>query len=70
MALSRREFIKRGLLTVGAATAALGGFVFARNLFARGVPERTGSSVTDTRGLTRYIELERSGELERRERAL
>jgi len=38
MALSRREFIKRGLVAAGAATAALGGFGFVRNLFAEGAP--------------------------------
>jgi putative pyruvate formate lyase activating enzyme len=61
MALSRREFIKGSIMAAGAATAALGGLVLPRNLFAR---------PSDTRRVTRYIDLERSGELERREQAL
>ena len=70
MALSRRDFIKGGIVAAG--TAALGGFGFVRKLFAGGAAEGgTGQTPGPvTRGVTRYIDLERSGELERRERAL
>jgi len=74
MALSRRKFIKSGLVAAGAA--ALGGLGFARDLFAGGIPERetgvTGApGVEPPRGgMTRYVDLERTGELERREQAL
>jgi len=70
MALSRREFIKGGLVAAGAAAAALGGFGFVRSLFAGGAPDRGSNQPPDTRGLTRYIDMERTGELERREQAL
>jgi len=67
MALSRREFIKG----VAAGAAALGGLGFISKLFAGGVPERgTGQTADAPRGLLRYTDLERSGELERREQAL
>jgi putative pyruvate formate lyase activating enzyme len=65
MALSRREFIKGSLVTAGVATAALKGFGFVGKLFAE---EKDQSEVM--RGVTRYLDLERSGELERREKAL
>jgi len=71
MAVSRREFIKGGLMAAG--TAALGGFGVVRNLFAGGVfdgaPGQPGQP-TGIGGVTRYVDLERMGELERRERAL
>ena len=71
MALSRREFIKGGLVAAGAAAAALGGFGLVRNLFAGGGAERENGQTIDTpRGLTRYVDMERSGELGRREQAL
>ena len=70
MALSRRGFIKGGIAAAGAA--ALGGFGLMRNLFAGGVLEGGGGqpATGGAWGLTRYIDLERSGELERREQAL
>jgi putative pyruvate formate lyase activating enzyme len=68
MALSRRAFIKNCLK--GTAAAALGGIGFATNAFAGGVADRGGFHIGGARGPTRYIDLERSGELERRERAL
>ena len=69
MAVSRREFIKAGFAAVG---AALGGFGLARDLFAGGIPEReSGQGLpAPADGLPRYIGLERSGELARREQAL
>jgi len=76
MALSRREFIKKGLVAAGAATVALGGIGSVRNLFAGGAPDRGSDQPGDTRiadlprGVRGYIDLERSGELERREQAL
>jgi len=71
MALSRRDFIKRSLVAAGAATATAGGFGFVRNLFAGGAPDRGSAPAGEApRGLTRYVDLERSGELERREQAL
>ena len=62
MALSRRDFIKNAIIAAG--TAALGSFGFVRKLFAGGASESTGGQPR------RYVDLERSGELERRERAL
>jgi len=74
MALSRREFIKGSLAAAGAATAALGSLGSAQNLFAGGIPERGTGQPAGTaplaRGTSRYLDLERTGELERRERAL
>ena len=71
MGISRREFLKKGAIAAGTAAAALGGFGFVRNLFAAGVPERGGlPSPISPRGRSRYIDLERTGELARRERAL
>jgi len=71
MAVSRREFIKGGLMAAG--TAALGGFGVVRNLFAGGAfdnaPGQPGQAA-GVGGVTRYVDLERMGELERRERAL
>jgi len=73
--LSRRKFIKGGLAAVGTAAAALGGLGIARGLFAESVP--AGKDVSDAvKGQSanapflRYLDLERSGELERREKAL
>jgi putative pyruvate formate lyase activating enzyme len=68
MALSRREFIKSGLIAAG--TVALGGFGFVRSLFADGESNRRNFQAPGLRRITRYVDLERSGELERRERAL
>ena len=68
MSISRREFIKRGFITAGAATAALGGLGFARKR-ARASDRETGP-VIDTRKPIRYVDLEASGELARREQAL
>jgi len=74
MSLSRREFIKKSFAAAGVAAAALGGFSFVRNMFAVGGADRDAGSqaprIADPRGLMRYIDLERSGELERREQAL
>jgi len=72
MAISRREFIKKGLVTAGAAAAAVGGIGLARNLSAEGTPDsgKKNGKTKDTREVTRYVDLERSGELERREQAL
>jgi len=71
MALSRREFLKGGLVAAGAATAALGGFGLVRNLFAGGAPDRSDAAAAEIpRGVRSYVDLERSGELERREQAL
>ncbi|MCL2410951.1 MAG: twin-arginine translocation signal domain-containing protein [Treponema sp.] len=72
MAISRREFIKGGIVAAGTAAAALGGFGIVRNLFAAGVPEggENSPAPVSLRGITRYLDLERTGELERRERAL
>jgi putative pyruvate formate lyase activating enzyme len=74
MALSRRKFIKGGIVAVGTAAAALGGLGVARGLFAGGIPtdaDAAGQSqhAEAPTGL-RYLDLERSGELERREKAL
>jgi len=69
MSLSRREFMRKCI--TGTAAAALGGAGFATNLFAGGIPDRGFAPMGGTAwGPTRYIDLERSGELERRERAL
>ncbi|MCL2231633.1 MAG: radical SAM protein [Treponema sp.] len=68
MALSRRDFIKGGFVAAG--TAALGGVGFVRNLFAGGAFDGAGAAPVAAWGQPRYIGLERSGELERRERAL
>jgi len=70
MALSRREFIKGGVVAAG--TAALGGFGFVHNLFAGGAFDGGGAQGAPAAALgqARYIDLERTGELERRERAL
>ncbi|MDR0512764.1 MAG: radical SAM protein [Treponema sp.] len=70
MALSRREFIKGGLAAVG--TAALAGAGTVRNLFAGGAFDIGGArpATGGAWGNARYIDLERTGELERRERAL
>ena len=68
MALSRRDFIKKGIAAAGAA--ALGGFGLTRDLFAAGAPDRGGGQVGAAAGQRRYIDLERSGELARRENAL
>ena len=68
MAMSRREFIKKSLMAAGGA--ALGGG-FVSNLFAGGAFD--GGGVSDGAapwGPVRYIDLERSGELARREQAL
>jgi len=75
MALSRREFIKRGALAAGAATVTLGGLGLASGLFAQNTPgvgsEPNGETqAADAPQPIRYIDLERSGELERREQAL
>jgi putative pyruvate formate lyase activating enzyme len=70
MALSRRKFIKGGIVAAGTAAAALGGFGLARGLFAAGVPDGGAVQSTDAAGPLRYLDLERSGELERREQAL
>ncbi|MCL2373905.1 MAG: twin-arginine translocation signal domain-containing protein [Treponema sp.] len=74
MALSRRDFIKGGIAAAGAA--ALGGFGLTRSLHAGGVPERAdgftgspGAEAPRSAG-TRYVDLARTGELERREQAL
>ena len=72
MAISRRKFIKSSLVAAG--TAAIGGLGLARNLPAGGARDEshgTGSAPPSvSRGVTRYIDLERTGELERREQAL
>jgi len=68
MALSRREFLKKGLKVAG--TAALGGVGLAHNLSAGGAPDRGGVQIDSPRGVTRYMDLERTGELARREQAL
>ncbi|MDR3002432.1 MAG: hypothetical protein LBU89_14375 [Fibromonadaceae bacterium] len=69
MALSRRKFIKSGLVAAGTAAAALGGLGFARNLFAKELPNEEKNKSGNAQVL-RYLDLERSGELERREQAL
>jgi len=68
MALSRREFVKGSLVAVGTA-AALGGLGFVRDLFAEDAPDGGNGQDGGTQVL-RYLDLERSGELERREQAL
>ena len=69
MALSRRKFIKGGLVAVGAA-AAFGGLGLTRSLLASdGVPTGGETQSEGARAL-RYPDLERSGELERREQGL
>jgi len=74
MSISRREFIKGGIVAAG--TAALGGLGFARNLFAGGGfdggvgTQPAAPAAGGAWGQPRYIDLERSGELERREQAL
>ncbi|MDR2579168.1 MAG: twin-arginine translocation signal domain-containing protein [Chitinispirillales bacterium] len=77
MELSRRKFIKGGLVAAGAA-AALGGVGVVRGLFADGITgEEKGQNQSGNAGQTvnspralRYLDLEQSGELERREKAL
>jgi len=68
MSVSRREFIKGGLMAAG--TAALGGLGAARSLFAGGAFDAAPGQPAGIGGATRYVDLERMGELERRERAL
>ncbi|MCL2219281.1 MAG: radical SAM protein [Chitinispirillia bacterium] len=69
MALSRREFIKGGLIAAGAA--ALGGLGAARGLFSEsGSDGGTVQTANAPPASLRYLDLERSGELERREKAL
>ena len=69
MALSRREFIKKCF--TGTAAAAMGGAGLAGNLFAGGAPDRGTFQIGGTTlGPARYMDLERSGELERREQEL
>ncbi|MDR3011888.1 MAG: hypothetical protein LBU70_01590 [Chitinispirillales bacterium] len=77
MDLPRRKFIKKGLVAIGTAAAALGGAGIVRNLFASGTADeanrqKTGEQNENMREVNRvrYIDLERSGELERREQAL
>jgi putative pyruvate formate lyase activating enzyme len=67
MSLSRREFLKGGLLAAAGATAAvLGG----SGLFGRGSRRNgSGGEIKNIR-TPRYLELEKSGELARREEAL
>ncbi|MCL2844836.1 MAG: twin-arginine translocation signal domain-containing protein [Chitinivibrionia bacterium] len=73
MVLSRRDFIKGGIVAAGAATA-LGGIGLARNLFAEKPMEiididGENIQIENTQAL-RYIDLELSGELAKREQAL
>ena len=67
MSMSRREFIKKSLMAAGGAVLG-GGFV--SNLFAGGAFDGRANPAADTRAARRYIALERSGELARREQAL
>ncbi|MCL2382540.1 MAG: radical SAM protein [Treponema sp.] len=69
MSISRRQFIKGGIVAAGAA--ALGGLGLVRNMFAQGSRNGGNGRGDDApwEGL-RYIDLERSGELARREEAL
>ncbi|MCL2389770.1 MAG: radical SAM protein [Elusimicrobia bacterium] len=62
MPISRREFIKKGLIVAGTAAVA-------PKLFAGAVLDRS-TQVSSTAYVPKYIELERSGELARREKAL
>jgi len=57
---------------MAAGGAALGGFAVARNLFAGGAFDNRAAPAAGSRpaGARRYIEMERSGELTRREQAL
>ena len=68
MALSRREFVKGSLMAVGTAAATLGGLGLVSNVLADTAPGE-GADQAGPRRL-RYIDLERSGELARREEAL
>jgi len=69
MSVSRRKFITGGLAAAG--TAALGGLGLVRNAFAAGAPDRSNGITADTHGgMARYVELERTGELARREEQL
>jgi putative pyruvate formate lyase activating enzyme len=71
MALSRRNFIKGGVVAAGAA--ALGGFS-VRNLLAGGAFDAGGAGAPTQMApagtALRYLDLERTGELARREQAL
>ncbi|MDR2580364.1 MAG: hypothetical protein LBC85_05160 [Fibromonadaceae bacterium] len=67
MALSRRKFIKGGLVAVGTAAATLGSLSFARGLLAENTPVEEKIQSGER---LRYLDLERSGELKRREQAL
>ena len=68
--LSRRKFIKACLAAAG--VTALGGLGLRRpaGLFARGAADVTGIPQAGDTNRPRYLDLEASGELERRERAL
>jgi putative pyruvate formate lyase activating enzyme len=73
MPLSRRKFIKGGLVAAGTAAATLGGFGLVRGLFAEGVSEEEqgqNQNKSEDARVVRYLDLERSGELEQREKAL
>ena len=69
MALSRREFVKGSLMAAGTAAATLGGFGLVSDVFADSAPADGAGQNAGPRRL-RYIDLERSGELARREEAL
>jgi len=76
MSLSRRKFIKGGLAAVGTAAAALGGLGVMRGLLTESVSGGEDvigggkSQSADAPQFLRYLDLERSGELERREKEL
>ena len=70
MALSRREFIKSCLIAAGTAAVTLSGLGFWRKSLAGGVPDEGSDQSGDAAYRPGYLDLERGGELERRERAL
>ncbi|MCL2673528.1 MAG: twin-arginine translocation signal domain-containing protein, partial [Alphaproteobacteria bacterium] len=71
MTLSRREFIKKGLIAAGTTAAVLGGLGVVPGLFAMSSKKKEpGKEIQGQILGPRYLELEKSGELERREKAL
>jgi len=69
MPVSRRKFITGGLVTVGAAAAAIGTVGIMRGMLAKRASDKKKTPAAHAPG-ARYIDLERSGELARREEQL
>ena len=75
MTLSRRKFIKKSLITAGTAAAALGGIGLAHSLLQSTTPDKKKppekvKDIHPTGKRLRYVDLEASGELARREQIL